>query len=205
MGSPGHARFFIDRKDEAQRAVLDILLDEIQRQGNGNAVIGTEAGPIGVEDVAFADQFDFTGQGIEIDAGLSDADHIHMALEDRKRPIFAALASRNIGDYIIYFVLCYIGNAQFMETADDIIADAFFMVGRTRMLGQSCKFVDDTFNDFMIVHMTNAPFKKSLRLTCLIVYLLYHGRGASGYYPHVYIFACEKVIIQLFFRVQCTN
>ena len=71
-----------------------------------------------------------------------------MALEDRKRPIFAALAGRNIGDDIIYFVLCYIGNAQFMETADDIIADAFFMVGRTRMLGQSCKFVDDTFNDF---------------------------------------------------------
>ena len=50
--------------------MLDILLDEVQRQSDGNAVIGTEAGPIGMEDIAFTDQFDFTGQGVEVDAGF---------------------------------------------------------------------------------------------------------------------------------------
>ena len=144
--------------------MLDILLDEVQRQSDSNAVIGTEAGPIGMEDIAFTDQFDFTGQGVEVDAGFGDADHIHMALEDRKRPVFAALAGGDIGDDVIYFVLCNIGYAQFMEAADDVVANAFFVVGRTRVLGQSCKFMDDSFNDFLIVHMTNAPFKKYLRL-----------------------------------------
>ena len=164
VSGPGHACFFIDGEDEAQRAMLDILLDEVQRQSDGNAVIGTEAGPIGMEDIAFTDQFDFTGQGVEVDAGFGDADHIHMALEDRKRPVFATLAGGDIGDDVIYFVLCDIGYAQFVEAADDVVANAFFVVGRTRVLGQSCKFMDDSFNDFLIVHMTNAPFKKYLRL-----------------------------------------
>ena len=164
VSGPGHACFFIDGEDEAQRAMLDILLDEVQRQSDGNAVIGPEAGPIGMEDIAFTDQFDFTGQGVEVDAGFGDADHIHMALEDCKRPVFATLAGGDIGDDVIYFVLCDIGYAQFVEAADDVVANAFFVVGRTRVLGQSCKFMDDSFNDFLIVHMTNAPFKKYLRL-----------------------------------------
>ena len=71
-------------------------------------------------------------------------------------------AGRNIGDDIIYFVLCYIGNAQFMETADDIIADAFFMVGRTDACSQSCKFVDDTFNDFYDRSYDKRSLQKSL-------------------------------------------
>ena len=134
---PGHARFFIDRKDEAQRAVLDILLDEIQRQSDGNAVIGTEAGPIGVEDVAFADQFDFTGQGVEIDAGLGDADHIHMALQNRQRRLFTACRSRLIRNDIEFLIL-HDGEAQSCQTIPQIIADLFLVTGFTRYL---CEFL----------------------------------------------------------------
>ena len=53
--SPGHARFFINRKDETKRPVLNVLLNEVQRQGDGNAVIGAEAGTVGTEDIAFTD------------------------------------------------------------------------------------------------------------------------------------------------------
>ena len=35
--------------------MLNILLDEVQRQGYGNAVIGTEAGTVSAEDISFAD------------------------------------------------------------------------------------------------------------------------------------------------------
>ncbi|KXA69761.1 hypothetical protein HMPREF3201_00748 [Megasphaera sp. MJR8396C] len=91
-----------------------------------------------------------------------------MALKDRPRPRFTALGGRNIGDDIIDIILNDIGNAQFMETAYNIIADGFFMVRRTRMLGQAFKFRNNPFNNFIIMHSITLPSKWFA--TCIIAF-----------------------------------
>ena len=36
-------------------------------------------------------------------------------------------------------------------------------------------------------------------------FLLYHGRKSKAIISQLHTFTCEKVIIQEYFRVQCTN
>ena len=138
--STGHIRFFINRKNKAQRAVLDFLLKEIERNGNGNAVISTQAGTVRTENISFADKFNRILYGIIDNARFRYTNHIHMTLQYGYGRIFISRCSRYIGDDIIHVILSR-RNTEFGKTTDNIIAYFFFMMRRPGMSGKTFKFL----------------------------------------------------------------
>ena len=126
MSSTGHAHFFVYRKDETQRSVCEILLNQEQGNSNGHAVVGTEARPISGENPAIPFNSDRVFQRIIGTSRLSNTDHVHMALYNRQRHIFISFCRRYISNNVIDFIL-YDRSSELTQTGCDIITDFFFM------------------------------------------------------------------------------
>ena len=105
MGGTGHAHFFIDREDQAQRPMNDGLLNKEEGNSNGHAVVSAQAGAIGRQDIAIPFEDDFIRKGIIGTIRFCYTDHIHMALKHRHGSCFIARCCRNIGNDIIDAIL----------------------------------------------------------------------------------------------------
>ena len=126
MGGTGHTYFFIYCKDQAQRTMGKILLNEEHRNGNSHPVISTQARPISRKRLAIPFDGNRIFQRIIRASWFSHTDHIHMALYNRQRHIFISFCRRHIGNDVVDFILNN-GSTELTKPGSNIVTDFFFM------------------------------------------------------------------------------
>ena len=79
---PGEAGLLLHGEDALKRAVECILVSkEAEDQGNGDAIVRPEGGPLCLEDVAVSHEGEWIGGKIMNDALILHTDHVHMPLQ----------------------------------------------------------------------------------------------------------------------------
>ena len=139
MPRPRHPLFLIDRNDGAQRSVFLRMLHRDQNLRNADAVVTAEARTVCRQRLLRADKLDWIFERIVDYARLRDADHVHVALQDRARRSLAALRRREFRDDVQHLVLRHRA-ADLLKPFLQIVADGFLMARRTRNVRQCLKF-----------------------------------------------------------------
>ena len=151
MNGARHATLLVDGEDRTHGAVLLHVAKDVQDDGYADAVVRSETRALGVQDIALFHKPDGVVQRIIRDARRSDADHVHMPLQDDARRILSAGRSGKIGDDIVPLIL-HDRKPHFPQMCKEIVADRLLVPRGTRNRGEGTKFFHDIFQDIALLH-----------------------------------------------------
>ena len=143
MDGARHAALLVHRHDEAERAVILGVLEQIEPLGDTDAIVRPEARPLRFEVFLAAHELDGIAQRIIVIAVLSDADHIHVPLQDRARRLLEARRRRRVSDDVVHLILHDV-KALLRQIRLEEIADALLLPALARDGRQLLKLFQDS-------------------------------------------------------------
>ena len=120
------------------------MAQDVQDDGDADAVIRPEARPFRMQDIALFHKSDGIVQRIISDARRSDTDHIHVSLENDARGILSAWRSGKISDDVVPLIL-YDRKSHLAQMCEEIVADRLLVSRWARNRGEGTKLFHDAF------------------------------------------------------------
>ena len=144
MDGARHAAFFVNGEDRTHGAVLLHVVQDVQDDGDADAIIRPKARPFRMQDIALFHKSDGIVQRIISDARCSDTNHIHVPLENDARGILSAWRSGKIGDDVVPLILHDL-KPHLAQMCEEIVADCLLVSRWARNRGEGTKLFHDTF------------------------------------------------------------